>query len=104
MFLFSVCLVFLLFYTCWILAFMCERETRSTFSCGYSYSSIISVEYSCLVTIMLLALVFHASLVRAVSSFMLDYSLFSLLNLLESLCSNKFIGVCVGSENVACGS
>ena len=33
------------------------------------------------------------------------YSLVSLLNLLEScLCSNKFIGVCVGTENVACGS
>ena len=33
------------------------------------------------------------------------YSLVSLLNLLESvLSSNKFIGVCVGTENVACGS
>ena len=32
------------------------------------------------------------------------YSLVSLLNLLEILCSNKFIGVCVGTENVACGS
>ena len=32
------------------------------------------------------------------------YSLVSFLNLLEScLCSNKFIGACVGTENVACG-
>ena len=38
--------------------------------------------------------VLHASLVRAVSSFMLE----------SCLCSNKFIGVCVGTENVACGS
>ena len=34
-----------------ILTFLCGRETRSAFSCEYSYSSFISVEYSCLVTI-----------------------------------------------------
>ena len=67
---FYFCLVMFLI-NC-IIAFLCGRETRSAFSCEYSYSSLISVEYSCLVTIMLPALVFHASLVRAVSSFMLD--------------------------------
>ena len=50
MFLFSVCLV-LLFYTCWILAFMCGRETRSTFHLEYSCASLILVEYSCLAAI-----------------------------------------------------
>ena len=59
----------------WILDFLCGIETRSAFSCEYSYSSLISVEYSCLATAMLSALVFHASLVRAVSSFVLESNL-----------------------------
>ena len=64
---------FVIFWINWILAFLCGRETRSAFSC--EYSSLISVEYSCLATAMLSALVFHASLVRAVSSFVLESTL-----------------------------
>ena len=85
---------FVLLWINWILAFMCGRETRSAFSCEYSYSSLISVEYSCLVTIMISALVFHAYLVRAVCSFMLDYTLlFHAWTCSRVLCSNKLIGV-----------
>ena len=66
LFLFSV---FFCFVCCnqlgWILAFLCGRETRSAFSCEYSYSSLIFVEYSCLATTMILAPVFHASLVQS---------------------------------------
>ena len=51
-----------------------ERDTLR-FSCEYSYSSLISIEYSCLATSMLLALVFYASLVRVVSSLMLESTL-----------------------------
>ena len=62
-------LVFFCFVCCnqlgWILAFLCGRETHSAFSCEYSQSSLISVESSCLATTMLLALVFHASLVQS---------------------------------------
>ena len=35
------------------------------FSCEYSYSSLIFVEYPCLATAMLLAPVLHASLVQS---------------------------------------
>ena len=70
---FYFCLV--MFLINWILVFLCGIETHSAFSCEYSYSSLISVEYSCLVIIMLPGLVFHASLVRAVSSFVLDCTL-----------------------------
>jgi hypothetical protein len=42
---------------------LCGRETRSAFSCEYSYSSLIFVEYSCLAIAMLLAPVFHACLI-----------------------------------------
>ena len=65
--------VFFCFVCCnqlgWILAFLCGRETRSAFSCEYSYSSLIFVEYSCLTTAMLLAPVFHASLVQSLLVF-----------------------------------
>ena len=47
-----------------ILTFLCGRETRSAFSCEYSYSSLIFVKYSLLV-FMLPAPVFHASLVQS---------------------------------------
>jgi hypothetical protein len=43
---------------------LCGRETRSAFSCEYSYSSLIFVEYSYLAIAMLLAPIFHASLVQ----------------------------------------
>ena len=66
-------LVFFCFVCCnqlgWILAFLCGIETRSAFSCEYSYSSLIFVEYSCLATAMLLAPVFHASLVQSLLVF-----------------------------------
>ena len=55
--------------------FFINKVSGSAFSCEYSYSSLISVEYSCLATAMLSALVFHASLVRAVSYFMIDFTL-----------------------------
>ena len=39
-------------YTCWILAFLCGRETRSThFHFEYSCASLIPVEYSCLAAV-----------------------------------------------------
>jgi hypothetical protein len=44
---------------------LCGRETRFAFSCEYLYSSLIFVEYSCLAIAMLLAPVFHASLVQS---------------------------------------
>ena len=51
----SVCFCLFSFfccYTCWILAFLCGRETRSTFFIfEYSCSSLIPVEYSCLAAI-----------------------------------------------------
>jgi hypothetical protein len=48
---------------------LCGRETRSVFSCEYSYSSLIFVEYSCLAIAMLLAPIFHASLVQSLLVF-----------------------------------
>ena len=63
---------------------LCGRETRSAFSYEYSYSSLIFIEYSSFVIVCSLALVFHASLVRAVSFVML-YSHISLFNYLQSL-------------------
>ena len=66
-------LVFFGFVCCnqlgWILAFLCGRETRSAFSCEYSYSLLTFVEYSCLATAMLLAPIFHASLVQSLLVF-----------------------------------
>jgi hypothetical protein len=53
----------------WILAFLCGRETRFPFSCEYLYSLFIFVEYSCLAIAMLLAPVFHASLVQSLLVF-----------------------------------
>jgi hypothetical protein len=53
----------------WILAFLCGRETRSAFSCEYSYSSLIFVEYSCQAIAMLLAPVFHAYPVQSLLVF-----------------------------------
>ena len=49
-FVFSLFLFCLLLYTCWILALLFGRETRSVFSLEYSCSSLIFVEYSCLAT------------------------------------------------------
>ena len=50
------------------------------------------------------ALVFHTSLVRDVSSFMLDCTLFFIVELFrECLCSNKLIGVWLEIENASCG-
>ena len=49
----------------WTLAFLIGRETRSAFSYEYSYSSLILVEYSYLAIAMLLAPVFHASLIQS---------------------------------------
>ena len=63
---------------------LCGRETRSAFSYEYSYSSLIFVEYSFHVILCFLPLVFHTSLVRAVS-FVISYSHISLFNYLESL-------------------
>ena len=63
---------------------LCWRETRSAFSYEYSYSSVISVEYYFHAIVCFLALVFHASLARAVS-FVISYSHISLFNYLESL-------------------
>ena len=83
---------------------MCGRETCSGFSCEYSYSSLIFVEYSCLATTMLLAFVFHVSLVRDVSSLVLESTLlFHCLTSWRVLCSNKFIGVWLETENASCG-
>ena len=62
---FSVCFVLFAVINNWILAFLCGRETRSAFSCEYSYSSLIFGEYSCLAPAMLLAPVFHASLIQS---------------------------------------
>jgi hypothetical protein len=42
---------------------LCGRDTRSAFSCEYSYSSLIFVEYCCLAIAILLAPIFHAYLV-----------------------------------------
>ena len=80
---FYFCLV--VFLINWILAFLCGIETRSAFSCEYSYFSLIPVEYTCLATTVLLALVLHAPLV--------SLKFFG-----------EFLGLCFGSENVACGS
>ena len=49
----------------WTPAFLIGRETRSAFSYEYSYSSLILVEYSYLAIAMLLAPVFHASLIQS---------------------------------------
>jgi len=62
-------LLFLVFYFSygqldWTPAFLIGRETRSAFSYEYSYSSLILVEYSYLAIAMLLAPVFHASLIQ----------------------------------------
>ena len=43
LFLFSVCVVLFAVINSWILSFLCGRETRSAFSCEYSYSSLIIV-------------------------------------------------------------
>ena len=68
-----MCFYFFLCYTLNKLdpSILVWERTRFAFSCEYSYSSLISVEYSFLAIAMLLALVFHASLVRAVSSLVL---------------------------------
>lgn len=63
---------------------LCGRETRSAFSYEYSYFSLIFVENSSFVIVCSLALVFHASLVRAVS-FVIIYSHILLFNYLERL-------------------
>jgi hypothetical protein len=70
LFLFLVLFCFVLFALIngWILSFLCRRETRSAFWCEYSYSSLIFVEYSCLDIAMLLAPVFHASIVQILFS------------------------------------
>ena len=49
-FVFSLFLFCLLLYTCWILALLFGRDTRSAFSLEYSCSSLIFVEYSYLAT------------------------------------------------------
>ena len=65
LFLFSVCFVLFAVINSWILSFLCGRETRSAFSCEYSYSSLILFEYSFLVSVMLSALVFHSYFVQS---------------------------------------
>ena len=64
----SVCFLFLLFHSLNKMdprILLCVRETRSTFSYEYSYSSLILVEYSYLAIAMLLAPVLHASLIQS---------------------------------------
>ena len=61
-----------------------ERETHSAFLCEYSYSSPISVEYSCLATAMLSTLFFMHLLSELLFFCVRKYSLVSLLNLIES--------------------
>jgi hypothetical protein len=67
---------------------LCGRETRSAFSCEYSYSSLIFVEYSCLAILMLLAHVFHASLVQSLLVFFsyIWLALWSLLIIIFESC------------------
>ena len=79
LFVFAFVFVIFILWIKWILAFLCGRETRSAFSYEYSYSSLICVEYSSHAIVCFLALVFHASLARAVS-FIISYSHISLLN------------------------
>jgi hypothetical protein len=59
----GVLVVFCFLFLFAVINGLCGRETRSTFLCEYSYSSLIFDEYSCLAIAMLLAPVFHASLV-----------------------------------------
>jgi hypothetical protein len=68
-FCFQFCFGFFAIINGWILAFLCGRDTRPTFLCEYSYSSLIFVEYSCLAIKMLLAHVFHAYPVQSLLVF-----------------------------------
>jgi hypothetical protein len=74
---------------------LCGRKTRSAFSCEYSYSSLIFTEYSCLAIAMLLAPVFHTSLVQSLLVFFSYICLLSGLYLFLSMrvLPNKLIGV-----------
>jgi hypothetical protein len=66
---FIFCFVLFCFVLFAVINGLCGRETRFTFSCEYSYSSLIFIEYSCRAIAMLLALVFHASLVQSLLVF-----------------------------------
>ena len=102
LFVFLFAFVIFILWIKWILAFLCGRETRSAFSYEYSYSSHIFVEYPSLAIVCFLALVFHASLVEAVSFSYVTLSCF-IVKYLESLCLDKLIGVWLRTENVKCG-
>jgi hypothetical protein len=73
----------------WILLLLCGRETRFAFSCEYLYSSLIFVKYSCLAIAMLLAPIFHASLVQSLLVFFsyIWLALWSLLIFIYESCS-----------------
>jgi hypothetical protein len=68
---------------------LCGRETRSAFSCEYSYSSLIFVEYYCLAIAILLAPIFHAYLVQSLLVFFsyICLALWSLFIFIYGSCS-----------------
>lgn len=102
--------VFVLFsfvccYTCWILAFLCGRETRST--CFISNTLVLHLYLLSIpvqLLFLLLALSFYMYLVQS-SQFSFEESTLLLHLYLFGECSNKFIGVWLDQKMCyTCGS
>ena len=92
-------------YTCWILAFLCGRETRSTcFILNTLVLHLYLLSIPVQLLFLLLALSFYMYLVQS-SQFSFEESTLLLHLYLFGECSNKFIGVWLDQKMCyACGS